>query len=203
VDREKQRQLKSALSGPNREPSSQNVKLIGSSPSVRTVVELPWAADSCPCVVEAANRVTSNCWYQRPCGAVGAHLRWLSSAQHEQCRVSGVRTCAVSSAVDSCAVAASRAARTRSVGCPHLRREQCGGLVCGGGVLCRTARCGRLLHGLRARVRQLAVQLQHRLTHREPRHLHACPTRCVLSGTEPRFREQLPLQVWVEEVLCI
>ena len=30
-----------------------------------TVVELPWAAGSCPCVVEAANRVTSNCWYQR------------------------------------------------------------------------------------------------------------------------------------------
>jgi hypothetical protein len=38
------------------------------------VVELPWAADSCPCVVEAANRVTINCWYQRRRGAVGVHL---------------------------------------------------------------------------------------------------------------------------------
>jgi hypothetical protein len=27
------------------------------------VVELPWAADSGPCVREAANRVTINCWY--------------------------------------------------------------------------------------------------------------------------------------------
>jgi hypothetical protein len=34
------------------------------------------AAYSCPCVVEAANRVTSNCWYQRRCGAVGVHLGW-------------------------------------------------------------------------------------------------------------------------------
>jgi hypothetical protein len=41
----------------------------------KTVVELPWAADSCPCVVEAANRVTSNCWYQRRRGAVGVHLK--------------------------------------------------------------------------------------------------------------------------------
>jgi hypothetical protein len=31
------------------------------------------AADSCPCEVAAANRVTSNCWYQRRCGAVGVH----------------------------------------------------------------------------------------------------------------------------------
>jgi hypothetical protein len=43
-----------------------------------TVVGLPWAADSCPCVheVEAAYRVASNCWYQRRCGAVGVRLRW-------------------------------------------------------------------------------------------------------------------------------
>jgi hypothetical protein len=38
-----------------------------------TVVELPFAADSCPCVVEAAHRVTISCWYPRQCGAVGVH----------------------------------------------------------------------------------------------------------------------------------
>jgi hypothetical protein len=32
-----------------------------------TVVELPFDADCCPCAVEAANRVTSNCWYPRQC----------------------------------------------------------------------------------------------------------------------------------------
>jgi hypothetical protein len=40
-----------------------------------TVVELPWLR-TVPCLVEAANRVTINCWYQRQCGAVGVHLRW-------------------------------------------------------------------------------------------------------------------------------
>jgi hypothetical protein len=49
---------------------------IGCCSARETVVELPWAADSRPCVVEAANRATSTCWYQRPCGAVGALLKW-------------------------------------------------------------------------------------------------------------------------------
>jgi hypothetical protein len=43
------------------------------------VVELPWAADSCPWV-EVANRVTIDCWYQRQCGAVGVDsARWGGS----------------------------------------------------------------------------------------------------------------------------
>ena len=46
--------VKSALSGPNREPRSQNAKLVGVSEG-ETVVELPWAAGCCPCVVEAAS----------------------------------------------------------------------------------------------------------------------------------------------------
>jgi hypothetical protein len=41
------------------------------------LVELPLAADSCPCVVQAANRVTSNCWCQRQC--VGVHLSTAST----------------------------------------------------------------------------------------------------------------------------
>jgi hypothetical protein len=48
VDRETA-PVKSALSGPNHEPRSPNVELIGFQ-SVRAAVELPWAADSCPCV---------------------------------------------------------------------------------------------------------------------------------------------------------
>jgi hypothetical protein len=53
-----------------------NQKLIGLDGVEReAVVELPWAADRCPCVLEAANRVTSDCWYQRRCGAVGYQLR--------------------------------------------------------------------------------------------------------------------------------
>jgi hypothetical protein len=40
-----------------------------------TVVEATVVADCCPCV-EAASRVTVNCWNQRQCGAVGVHLRW-------------------------------------------------------------------------------------------------------------------------------
>jgi hypothetical protein len=46
------------------------------------MVELPFAADSCPCVREAANRVTIRCWYQRRCGAVGVHLSVASSIYH-------------------------------------------------------------------------------------------------------------------------
>jgi hypothetical protein len=45
----KPRQLRGAISGPNREPRSQNVKRMLSERE--TFVELPWAADSCPCVV--------------------------------------------------------------------------------------------------------------------------------------------------------
>ena len=38
----------------------------------RVQVERPWLqAGCCPCVVEAADRVTIDCWYQRQCGAVG------------------------------------------------------------------------------------------------------------------------------------
>jgi hypothetical protein len=39
----------SATSGPNQEPRSPNIKLIGCQ-SVRDSVELPFAADCCPCV---------------------------------------------------------------------------------------------------------------------------------------------------------
>jgi hypothetical protein len=49
---------KSALSGPNHEPRGQNVNRMLSERE--TVFELPWAGDCCPCVVEAANRVTSD-----------------------------------------------------------------------------------------------------------------------------------------------
>jgi hypothetical protein len=59
--RGEQASVKSAL----REPRSQNLKFIEWCQSVRTVVELPWAAGSCPCVVDAANRVTIYCWYIR------------------------------------------------------------------------------------------------------------------------------------------
>jgi hypothetical protein len=42
-----------------------------------TVVECSWLpADWCPCVAEGVKRVSSNCWYQRRCGAAGDHLRW-------------------------------------------------------------------------------------------------------------------------------
>jgi hypothetical protein len=40
-----------------------------------TEVELPWAAGSCPWVVEAANRVSISVGAQRQRGAVGVHLR--------------------------------------------------------------------------------------------------------------------------------
>jgi hypothetical protein len=40
-----------------------------------TVVELPFAADCFPCVVEAANRVTVGFWYQRRCGVFGVFPR--------------------------------------------------------------------------------------------------------------------------------
>jgi hypothetical protein len=76
---EKQRQLSAPERGPNREVRSRNVKLIWMLSDRETVVELPFAADRCPCVVEAANRVTGTCWYQRRCGAVGVHLKVASS----------------------------------------------------------------------------------------------------------------------------
>jgi hypothetical protein len=41
-----------------------------------TVVELPFAADRCPCVGEAAHRVTINWWYQR-------HDRWVRQCKGE------------------------------------------------------------------------------------------------------------------------
>jgi hypothetical protein len=56
----KQRQLRVPSAEQTDEPRSQNVKLMLSVREI--VVELPWAADSCPCVVDAANRVTSNSW---------------------------------------------------------------------------------------------------------------------------------------------
>jgi hypothetical protein len=49
--------------------------LNGWCPSVRLWSRASLAAGSCPCVVKAANRVISDCWYQRQCAAVGVHLR--------------------------------------------------------------------------------------------------------------------------------
>ena len=60
----KQRQLRAPSQDQTEEPRSPNVELSGLSER-ETVVELPWAADTCPCVVKAANRVTSDCWYRR------------------------------------------------------------------------------------------------------------------------------------------
>ena len=42
--------VKSAIAGPNREPRSQNVELNWTVSEREKVVELPWAADCCPCV---------------------------------------------------------------------------------------------------------------------------------------------------------
>ena len=66
--------VENASSGPNREPRSQNVKRMVSERE--TVVERPWAADSCPCVVEAAFVFPVTVGIKRQCGAVGVHLRW-------------------------------------------------------------------------------------------------------------------------------
>jgi hypothetical protein len=43
------------------------------------VVELPWAADSCPCVEETANRVTIDCLYQSRCGVLGTRKQRIES----------------------------------------------------------------------------------------------------------------------------
>jgi hypothetical protein len=64
---------KSALSGPNREPRSPNVKSIGCCQSVRGL----WLSFlGLRTVVRAQKKLrtvsTIDCWYQRPCGAVGA-----------------------------------------------------------------------------------------------------------------------------------
>ena len=50
------------------------------------------AADSCPCVAEAANRVTSTCWNQRRCGAVGAQFRWRLRAWVRAAQANATRT---------------------------------------------------------------------------------------------------------------
>jgi hypothetical protein len=62
--------IKRALSGANRAEESK-CHINWTLSERESVVELPWAADSCPCVVEAANRVTTNSWYQRHRGEVG------------------------------------------------------------------------------------------------------------------------------------
>ena len=70
----RQRQLIPPSPDQTEEPRSQNVNWMLSECENRGRASL--AADSCPCVVEAANRVTSDCWYQRQCGA---DTRWESA----------------------------------------------------------------------------------------------------------------------------
>ena len=42
-------------------------------------------------VEEGVNRVTSDCWYQRRCGAVGVSFRWCRQLSQESVRLRGVR----------------------------------------------------------------------------------------------------------------
>jgi hypothetical protein len=46
----------------------------------------------CPCLVEAANRVTINCWYPRWCGAVGVYLGGVvvSARARARCPLEGL-----------------------------------------------------------------------------------------------------------------
>jgi hypothetical protein len=55
---------------------SRGVQILNEWVSEReTVVELPFAADCCPCVEQLRTVLPLTVGYQRRCGAVGVHLR--------------------------------------------------------------------------------------------------------------------------------
>jgi hypothetical protein len=62
---------------------STHVESIGCVRECETEVELPWAANSCPCVVEAANRVTIYCWCPETVRCSWCLSSVASSAQHK------------------------------------------------------------------------------------------------------------------------